>query len=89
MLEADEMHAGGEPVDRQKVHRVHQDHPHENSERQANDKLAVALREDVFNLSVDKVIKQFKERLRLARHAGGDFARDHVEHSKRDHAEQH
>ena len=77
----------GKPVDRNEIHRVHQEHPDEHGERKTDDKATITVGEDVLDLSVNELVNDFEKRLRLGRHAAADFSRQQVEKTKRERAE--
>ena len=70
----------GDDVDRQKVHRIHQQDPHEHREGGGRDEIALAV-EYAFHLVVDEAEQEFDEGLALGRHAGGCATR-HQPHEK-------
>ncbi|MDR6140153.1 hypothetical protein QE438_003457 [Pseudoxanthomonas sp. SORGH_AS 997] len=60
-------------IQRDQVHRVHEDHPHEDGQRQRRHRVAVAV-EGVLDLAVDEFHHQLDEGLTLGRHPGGGAA---------------
>jgi hypothetical protein len=68
---------GGDPrqqIDRQQIHRIHQENPDEYGQRQRAEEAAVAM-EHVLDLAIDEFEHDFYKRLALARHASVGLAR--------------
>ena len=67
-----------DPVDRDQVHEIHQEHPHENRQSQRGDQAALAA-ECVFDGAVDEIDDHLNKGLKLAGLSGADFPRHTVE----------
>ncbi len=76
-------------IDRQEVHRIHQQHPQEHSKcRRSNEAMRIAVI-DALDLIVDEVDQPLDEHLALPRDTGGGPADDPAQEAQRDHSEQH
>ena len=88
IVDAERAENGGEQVDRQEVHRVHQDDPDEHGQRQRGDEGAVAVN-DGLRLVFDHLDDHFDEALETARHAGGHAARGSDQDDRGNYSKQH
>jgi hypothetical protein len=79
----------GQQVDRQQVHRVHQEDPDEHGQRQRGDELAaLGVVHDALGLRVDHLDEQLHRGLEAARHARRGLARGAPQEEAADHAQQ-
>ena len=78
----------GDPVDRQEIHRVHEQHPYEHGKRRRGDEaMAVAMQENALDLLVHEIDRQLDEGLAAVGNAGRRAARHPPQQPERYHAE--